>query len=100
MKIEYRLIGILILSYSIISCSLITSELNLNKSEDKGTALAAKMVLVKAEEIDAAPLRIKVLDDVIVLSGFVETDEEKQAAERIIHEQFGEFTVSNEIRVR
>ncbi len=100
MKIEHRLVSVLILGYSIIGCSLIASELNMNKSEDKGTALAAKMALVKAEEVDAAPLRIKVLDGVIVLSGFVETDEEKEAAEQVLREQFGEFTVSNEIRVR
>lgn len=89
------------------SCSVIPDNFNLigkngtnNNADNNNVARIVKAQLVASDLVEAAPLRISVEGQAIILKGFVESPDESREAERLTQELYPEFTVVNGIRVR
>ena len=76
-----RTVVVLSLLLTSSACSTVTREI---EQVDKRTAqrtTEVKSALIASEEVDAAAIRVSVQDDgSLLLSGFVETEAERQAA--------------------
>ena len=59
-----------------------------------------KSELLSADSVEAAPLRVKVIGDVIVLEGVVEDSNERETAESIAEKLYPRFQIRNDIVVR
>lgn len=70
--------------------------------EDQATAtsqLSVKTALLRAEDLDAAPIRVEYVEGVVYLKGFVETEPERQRALEVAREALPEVEFVNELRV-
>ena len=82
------------------ACGTITQEL---QQEDAATAeitVKIKARLVESENVDAASVLVELKDDVVILSGFVASEEEATEVMRIAEQEAGEYTVNNELVVK
>lgn len=88
------------LSLPMTGCTIISSQLSGNNEDDIQAARAVKSSLMASDSINAAPLRIVKRNNLITLSGFVEFEEEKAEAERIVRNLYPTASINNDIKVR
>ncbi|MFK8080277.1 MAG: BON domain-containing protein, partial [Granulosicoccus sp.] len=85
------------------SCTMIPESVkNLGRTEntnstDDNVARLVKAQLVASDDVEAAPLRISVEGDAIVLQGFVENSEQRTEAERLTQQLYPQYQVINKI---
>ena len=82
------------------ACGTLTQELQQEDAETAEVTTQIKARLVESEDVDAASVLIQLKDNVIILSGFVSSDEEASKAVQITEQEAGEYTVKNELVVK
>lgn len=91
---------VIFLCTSMTSCSVIQSRLQGDTGDQQAVARAVKADLIGSDVIDAAPLRVRVDGQNIVLTGFVDSEDESQAAEKLTREGYPDYFVINDILVK
>ncbi|MFK7858011.1 MAG: BON domain-containing protein [Granulosicoccus sp.] len=82
------------------ACNIISAQLADSDTEDIRGAREAKSALMASSTLNAAPLRINKRGDVIELSGYVESEEERLEAEAIIRKLYPVSAIRNNIQLR
>ncbi|MDC0434125.1 BON domain-containing protein [bacterium] len=98
--IKLAAVSILLVLFFVSACGTMTQELT---QEDAATAEATvkiKAKLVESDDVDAASVRVELKDEVVVLSGFVASEEEASEVVRIAEQEAGEYPVKNELVVK
>ena len=90
----------LLMVFIISACGTITQQLTQEDAESATITVQIKAKLVEAENIDAASVLIELKDDVVVLSGFVASEEEASEVVRIAESEAGEYSVQSELVVK
>ena len=76
-----RTVVVLSLLLTSSACSTVTREIEQVDKQTAQRTTEVKSALIASEEVDAAAIRVSVQDDgSLLLSGFVETEAERQAA--------------------
>ena len=86
--------------FCVSGCGTLTQQL---EQEDAASAEATTQIkarLVEAESVDSAAVRVELKDDVIVLSGFVASEDEASEVVSIAEEEAGQYTVKNDLVVK
>lgn len=98
----YRLLAAGSLVVSLGACNIISAQLagRGNSNNDVQGARLAKSALMASPLVNAAPLRVSKHDNVITLSGYVESMNEKRKALEIVEKLYPEATINNDIQLR
>ena len=95
-----KISAIILLCTSMASCGAIQSRLQGDAGDQKAVARAVKADLVSSDAIDAAPLTVRTDGKKIILTGFVDSVEESQAAEKLTREGYPDYFIINNIQVK
>ncbi len=68
--------------------------------EDVILAMKVKAALIEAPKLSAAAIHVEISNDVVILSGFVETESQRQLASKVAHQVSGVKQVDNKIQVK
>lgn len=68
--------------------------------EDVILAMKVKAALIEEPKLSAAAIHVEISNDVVVLSGFVETKLQRQLASTVTHQVSGVKQVDNKIQVK
>lgn len=82
------------------ACSYIDERFNHDDGQRFAVARSVKAELVKNSAVEAAPIRVRVLEKTIFLDGFVESQEELERAEALASDLYPDYTVLNSLIVR
>ena len=82
------------------ACGTLTQELAQEDAESATITINIKAKLVESEDIDAAAVLVELKDGVVVLSGFVASEDEESEVVRIAQSEAEEYTVQNELIVK
>jgi len=100
----YRHCGLILSSSLLIAslsgCGAATRELEPVGVQEAKTETTVKSALIGEPSVDAASIRVSLVDGAIVLTGFVGSDVESETAERLAREAVVDRTVINSLEVR
>ncbi|MGQ7847098.1 BON domain-containing protein [Granulosicoccus sp. 3-233] len=92
------LIGLLLMN---AACTTVTREIDQVDAMTAQRTTEVKSALIASTEVDAAAIRVSTRDDgALLLSGFVETEKERQAALKAARDAFREGRVIDELELR
>lgn len=83
------------------ACSTVTREIEQVDKQTAERTTEVKSALIASEEVDAAAIRVSVQDDgSLLLSGFVESEAERQAAMKAARDVLRGGRVINQLELR
>ena len=85
---------------SVSACGTLTQELEQEDAESATVTINIKARLVESEDIDAAAVLVELEDGVVVLSGFVASEDEESEVVRIAKGEAKEYSVQNELIIK
>lgn len=91
--------GLLIISLVLAGCASLNQEIIPEPKDDAIIATQIKAGLIDASELDAAAIQVEVDQGKIMLTGFVETDAQKQQAANIAQNIAGS-SIDNQLTVK
>lgn len=87
------------LALLIVGCSSTTRQLEQEDRSSAELSTRIKAALIEARSVSAAAVGIELVDDSVILTGFVESLDEARRVERIAAEVAGEVRIENRLTV-
>ncbi|PTN11998.1 BON domain-containing protein [Nitrosomonas aestuarii] len=96
------ILGFLIIMIGLSGCAglLSTETVESASEEDVILAMEIKAKLIEATELSAAPIHVEASNGIVVLSGFTETESQRQLANSIARKTRNVKQVDNRIQVK
>ncbi len=96
------ILGYLIVMVGISGCAGLLSTESVERASEEDVILAMKIKakLIEAPELSAAPIHVEASSGIVVLSGFTETDAQRQLARSIAEKTRDVKQVDNRIQVK
>jgi len=82
------------------ACGIVTREIVPMDTKTAALSSVVKAALINSKNVDAAAIRVSVDSDVVVLSGFVASTDERQAAVEAAKTSSGGASVRDQLELR
>lgn len=100
MKTHRLIVAILILVFFIVGCSSLSFRQQEQPDPDSILAMNIRARLIENDNLNAAAIQVKASDGLIVLSGFVDNDQQRKLASTIAQQNPEVKRIDNKIVVK